>query len=139
MRRSAIAALPVMLTACALGGRVEAPPQLFGPTLVLDVTNGSDGDVAVGYEFESPGTGGTGEALAEACRREAVPLSSIVGTYHVTVDGKTVWEDAVPLHADAGSFLVIRVRIGPDGEAEVAPPVILAAQPNLSVAIPGCG
>ena len=138
MRRIVVAALPTLLAACALGGRVEAP-ELFGPTLVLEVTNASDGDVAVGYEFESPGTGGTGETLAAACRREAVPLSSVVGTYHVTVDGKTVWEDAVPLHADAGSFLVIRVRIGPDGEAEVAPPVILAAQPNLSVAIPGCG
>ncbi len=138
MRRSAVAALPLMLAACALGGRVEAP-ELSGPTLVVEVTNGSGGDVAIGYEFESAGTAGTGEALAEACRREAVPLSSVVGTYQVTVDGKTVWEDAVPLHADAESFLVIRVRIGPDGDAEVTPPVILAAQPNLSVAIPGCG
>ena len=138
MRRIVVAALPMLLAACALGGRVEAP-ELSGPTLVLEVTNASDVDVAVGYEFESPGTGGTGETLAAACRREAVPMSSVVGTYHVTVDGKTVWEDAVPLHADAGSFLVIRVRIGPDGEAEVAPPVILAAQPNFSVAIRGCG
>jgi hypothetical protein len=138
MRRSAVAALPLMLAACVLGGRVEAP-ELSGPTLVLDVTNGSDSDLAVGYEFESPGTSGTGETLATACRREAIPLSSVIGTYHVTVDGKTVSEDGVPLHADAGSFLVIRVRIGPDGEVEVAPPIILAAQPNLSVAIPGCG
>jgi hypothetical protein len=138
MRRSAVAALPLMLAACVLGGRVEAP-ELSGPTLVLDVTNGSDSDLAVGYEFESPGTSGTGETLATACRREATPLSSVIGTYHVTVDGKTVSEDRVPLHADAGSFLVIRVRIGPDGEVEVAPPIILAAQPNLSVAIPGCG
>lgn len=138
MRRSAVAALPLMLAACVLGTRVEAP-ELSGPTLVLEVANSSDGDVAVGYEFESPGTSGTGETLAAACRREAVPLSSVIGTYDVTVEGKKVWEDAVPLHADAGSFLVIRVRIGPDGEVEVAPPVILAAQPNLSVAIPGCG
>ena len=67
MRRSAVAALPVMLAACALGGRVEAP-ELAGPTLVLEVTNGSDGDVAVGYEFEAPGTW---QHRRGSCRRPA--------------------------------------------------------------------
>ena len=137
MRRVVVAALPVVLAACAFGGRVEAPAP-GGPTLVLDITNRTADDVAVGYEFEAPGTGGTGEVLATACRRDATPLSTIVGTYHVTVNGKTVWEDAVAPGAAAEGFLVIRVRIGPDGEVEVAPPVILAAQPRLGVAIPDC-
>jgi hypothetical protein len=138
MRRAFVAALPVVLAACAFGGRVEAPVPA-GPTLVLDVTNRTADDVAVGYEFEAPGTGGTGEAIATACRRDATMLSSVVGTYHVTVDGKTVWEDAVPPGAGRERFLVIRVQIGSDGEVEVAPPVILAAQPNVGVAIPDCG
>ena len=138
MRRAVVAALPVVLAACAFGGRVEAPAPA-GPTLVLDITNRSADDVAVGFEFESPGTGGTGEVLATACRRDATPLSTIVGTYHVTVDGKTVWEDAVPPGAGPDRFLVIGVRIGSDGEVEVAPPVILAAQPNRGIAIPDCG
>ena len=138
MRRAVVAALPVLLAACVFGGRVEAPAPA-GPTLVLDVTNRTADDVAVGYEFEAPGTGGTGEALATACRRDATPLSTVVGSYHVTVDGKTVWEDAVPPGAGPDRFLVIGVRIGSDGEVEVAPPVILAAQPNRGIAIPDCG
>ena len=107
---------------------------------MLDVTNRSDSDVAVGYEFESPGNGGSGGALATACRRDAAPYSTIFGSYRITVAGKT-GPGGAPSRANAGSdrFLVIRVRVGPDGEVEVAPPVILAAQPNLSVAIPGCG
>ena len=64
---------------------------------------------------------------------------TIFGSYRITVAGKKVLEDTVPPNAGSDHFLVIRVRIGPDGEVEVAPPVILATQPNLSAAIPGCG
>jgi len=138
MRRIVVAALPLMLAACALGGRSEASDP-SGPTLGLDITNASDRDVVVGYEFEAPGSGGSGEVFQTACRRDAARFQTIVGSYHVTVEGKTVWEDTVPANAGSDRFLVIRVRIGPDGEVEIAPPVILAAQPNLSVAIPGCG
>ena len=138
MRRIVVAALSVVLTACALAGRSEAPDP-SGPTLGLDITNASDRDVVVGYEFGAPGSGGSGEVFQTACRRDAARFQTIVGSYHVTVEGKTVWEDTVLANAGSDEFLVIRVRIGPDGGVEVAPPVILAAQPNVGVAIPGCG
>lgn len=106
--------------------------------LVVDVANASAAEATLDYEFESEGTSGAGEGLLAACRRETLQLSSIGGSYRMRVDGATVSEGVVPASAGGGEFLVIRLLIGPDGEAEAAAPVVLAAPPNASTAIPGC-
>ena len=103
MRRSAIAALPLMLAACALGGRVEVLLSSPGrrscwrsrmaPTVTLRSATSSSRR-ARGRARRLPRRAAARRAAARRFR-----FPSVVGTYRVTVDGKTVWEDAVPLHA----------------------------------------
>jgi hypothetical protein len=137
MRRLAVAALPVVLVACVVDG--QRMPEPGGPTLVMDITNASADEVAVGYEFDAPNMSGTGETLAMPCRREAMPIGTISGTYRIKVAGDTVLEQSVPPAAGPDAFLVVRIGIDPDGEVEVAAPVVVLEPPNASAALPGCG
>ena len=138
MRRLAVGAVSVLLAGCAPTGPVVAP-DLSGPMLVVDLMNASADEAVLGWEFEAEGTSGGGESLVAACRRESMPLSSISGDYQIIVDGKTVFEDAVPPRASSETFLVVGVHIGPDGEVEVAAPGVALRAPEVSAALPGCG
>ena len=75
--------------------------------------------------------------LAPACRIETM-ASTASGEYQVLVAGKSVAEGAVPGGIGDDRSVVIRLRIDPDGEVEAAPPLVMATQPNVSAAIPGC-
>jgi hypothetical protein len=103
----------------------------------VELSNGSVDQVAIGYEFTAGGTSGVGEMLVPSCRRETL-ASTVSGDYKVTVEGKSVVEGSVPGGLEDDQFFVIRLRIGPDGEVEAAPPLVMATQPNVSAAIPGC-
>jgi hypothetical protein len=137
MRRLASLASCVLLGACAIGG----PPvrELPPPELVIDVANATAEEVSIGWEFESEGMSGSGETLAAPCRRQSMPVSSIGGDYRISVDGTPVFEGAVPERAGSGTFLVVRVIIGPEGEAEVDAPGVAPDPPrDVSMALPGC-
>ena len=141
MRRLAVAAgfSIILVAGCAMRSGPDPAAEPEGPTLVLDVTNESDRDVVVGYDFESAAMSGTGESFFPACRREATPHSTISGDYRVVVDGEVVLEDSVPPRASADTFLVVRMRIAPDGEVEVVAPGVMQEPLEAHTAIPGCG
>jgi hypothetical protein len=116
-----------LLAGCAIAGdRFEvvepaepAPPVpgAVGPALVLDVTNASDADVSVGYEFADGASTGVGEGVAASCERSVTPYGPIGGTYEIVVDGTAVHEGRVP---DAAALvLVVTVVIDADGDASV--------------------
>jgi hypothetical protein len=138
MRRLAVAAVSLLLAGCAPTGPVVAP-DLSGPMLVVDVTNASADEPVLGWEFEAEGTSGGGESLVAPCRRDAIALSSIIGDYQISVDGETVFEGSVPQRASSETFLVVGLRIGPDGEVEVTAPGLALQPPRASTALPGCG
>ncbi len=138
MRRLAVAVGSVLLAGCAPTVPAVAP-DLPAPMLVVDVTNASVDEVVLGFEFEAQGTSGGGESLLAPCRRDAMPLASISGDYSISVDGETVFEGAVPQRASSETFLVVRLRIGPDGEVEVTAPGVALQPPRVSTALPGCG
>jgi hypothetical protein len=138
MLRPAFVGVSLLLAACAMSGPVAAP-ELPAPMLVVDVTNASADEAVLGWEFDGEGTSGGGESLVAPCRRDAMPLSSISGDYSITVDGESVFEGAVPQRAGSETFLVVGLRIGPDGEVEVTAPGVALQPPRVSTALPGCG
>lgn len=137
MRRLAVAASSLLLTAC-MPGQMQ-PAERPGPTLVVELTNATDRDVVVGQEFESPGMSGSGESFVPACRRETLLLSEIRGEYQVRVDGEPVFEGAVPAGADSETYVLIRASIGPDAEVGAAEPIVVTEAPDVSSDVPGCG
>jgi hypothetical protein len=140
MRRLAFAAAALLLTGCAPVGPTVVTEPVEAPDLVLDVTNATPQEVVIGWEFEADGHSGSGEALIAACRRESMVPSVINGGYTISVNGETVAEGTVPERAGAETFLVVRVRIGPDGDVDVDPPgVALQPPPAVGANLPGCG
>jgi hypothetical protein len=122
-----LGAAATLLAGCAIAGErfevVEpaepAPPVpgAVGPALVLDVTNASDADVAVGYEFADGASTGNGEGVAASCERSVTPYGPIGGAYEILVDGATVHEGRVP---DApATVLIVTIVIDAEGEVSV--------------------
>lgn len=137
MRRLTFAVAGCVLLASCVGGGAPLV-EVEAPELVLDVTNATADEAVVGWTFDSEGHSGNGESLVSSCRRETLPVSSISGDYAISVDGKSVFEGAVPPRASADSFFVVRVTIGPDGDVEVDPPRVAQDAPDVTAAIP-CG
>jgi hypothetical protein len=137
MRLLSAAAGSLLLAGCVGGVEVAAEPP--GPIFVIDVTNASDGDVEVSYEFTANSFGGAGGMLILACRQEASELGSIDGDYEVAIDGQVVHEGTVPDGMGPDRFIVVRVRIDPDGEVEALPAAVLLQGTFVSRALPGCG
>jgi hypothetical protein len=128
--------MSAILAGC-VGADFAAEPDLKGPTFVVEVSNNSTNQVSVGYEVTAAGMSTGAEMLAPACRIETM-ASTASGEYQVLVAGKSVAEGAVPGGIGDDRSVVIRLRIDPDGEVEAAPPLVMATQPNVSAAIPGC-
>ena len=85
--------------------------------------------------------------MVAALRHIPAPRAAVVATLEPLLAGVFAWlilgEELAAVQLAGGAAVlaaVVWVQLHrPDLEAEVAPPVILAAQPNLSVAIPDCG
>jgi hypothetical protein len=136
VHRVAAAVMAVLITAC---GELQVP-ELSGPTLVVEVTNRSDRDVAVGYTFATTVISASGEASSRACRREALRFGMVAGQYVITVDGKRVTTGAIgPKLPEDSEFLVIRLRIHENGGVEVNGPDVLPQAPVTNAAIVSCG
>jgi hypothetical protein len=137
MRRLAVAAGSLLLAGCVAGVQVAAEPP--GPVLVLDITNASDRELAITHEFTANTFGGASGTSISACRQEAMDLGSVNGEYHVAIDGEVVHEGTVPDGVGADRFLVVRIRVDPDGEIEALPAAVLGQGGQVSRALPGCG
>ena len=74
-----------------------------------------------------------------SCRQEATDVGSISGDYEVAIDGEVVHEGTVPDGMGPDRFIVVRVRIDPDGEVEALPAAVLMEGTVVSRALPGCG
>jgi hypothetical protein len=142
VRRLAVVGGGVLaLAGCVVGAPAPAPGP--GAQLVLDVTNASAQDRSVGYEYEFSNGGGAAETLIEGCHRTAVdvgnpPAEGPVTTSRILLDGEPVSDVVMPPAAFAGAHIVIRIRIGPAGDVDVDPPVVVRDAPNVNVALPGC-
>jgi hypothetical protein len=128
--------MPALLAGC-VGSDLAAAPDQTGPTLVVEASNRSADEVRVGYEFTADGIGGSGGMLVPTCRLETL-ASTVIGDYEVLLEGKSIAEGTVPPGITDEQFFIIRVRIDSDGVVAAAPPLVMATQPNVSAAIPGC-
>jgi hypothetical protein len=136
VHRVAAAVMAALLTAC---GELQVP-ELSGPTLVVEVTNRSDRDVAVGYTFATTVISGSGETSSSACRREALRFGMVAGQYVITVDGKRVTTGGIGAELPEDSeFLVIRLKIHENGGVEVTGPGLLPQAPVTNAEIVSCG
>jgi hypothetical protein len=130
----------VALTGCFPTVVTVDPEQPTGPTLVVDITNRSDAERTLGYEFNAGNTSGGGEGTLLACERTVMPFGAIGGRYTVVVDGQPVTEGTLPPNLPADRFVVVRVTIAADGTATAAEPILVAREPPLeSERIADCG
>ena len=111
-----------------------------GPSLAIQVTNGADQGVAIGYSFEAFQSSGGGEGSVGACEQAMIPFSTVGGSFTILLDGESLFEHAVAAGTPADAWMVVRVTIGPDGEAEVTGTNLAARMPDpVTRPIPNCG
>jgi hypothetical protein len=139
MRFASVLLATLMLAACA-PVVVQLPDgPLQGPQLAIQVANASDREVAVGYEFEAGTTGGGGEGTVASCEQVSMPFGPVSGQYRVLIDGAPVHEAAAPAGVRADAWFVVRVTIGPDGEAEVIGAGVTPLMPDPDPRPIACG
>jgi hypothetical protein len=115
--------------------------ELPGPLLVAEVTNQSDRDVAFSYRYEAEvgSSEGSGEGFAPACSVMTESWSQITGTYTLSVDDVVLHEGRLGPGQGDDAVLFVRVRVAPNGEAEIVAPVLRAAAPELGLrSLAGC-
>ena len=119
-----------VLVACApvVVPIADGPPG--GPQLAIQVANASDRDVEVGYEFEDINTGGGGAGTVASCEQALMTFGFVSGRYRVLLDGVRVHEAAAPGGVPADAWVVVRVSISADGNAEVVGIGIAATMPD---------
>jgi hypothetical protein len=139
-RRLAPGAALLALTACMPAGVTVDPGQPIGPTLVIDITNRSDAERTIGYEFDMGSMSGGGEGTLLACERSVMPFGEIGSNFTILVDSEPVIEETLPPGIPPDRFVVVKVTVAEDGTATAAAPVLAARMPPVqSAPIPGCG
>jgi hypothetical protein len=139
-RAAGLALLLPLLGACAPTVVEIEPAQPIGPTLVIDVVNGSSDERSIGYEFEMAQSSGGGEGTVLGCERATISFGEIGGRYSILVDGEAVTQGAFPPNIPGERTALVRVTIAEDGTATAAAPALLArAPPFVTEPIPGCG
>jgi len=134
VRRPAGASImAVVLTACMpvvapIDFGVDGAPE--GPQLAVEVANTSDREITIGYDFEEFQSSGGGVGTVAPCEQVAIPFGLIGGRYTVLLDGEALLERAVPAGAPADTWVVVRVRIDPDGGGEVIGSRIAVRMPD---------
>jgi hypothetical protein len=115
------------------------PEGPVGPTFVVDVTNASNEEQTVSYEYEAGNSSGGGEGSVIGCERTLIPFGPIGGSYTVLVNGKPAGEATLPANLPDDRFVLVRVTIAADGTATTAAPAFLAQMPPVqSESLPGC-
>ena len=118
-----------------------APPPRIGPTLVLDISNKSSADIAVGHEFDAGNAGGGSEGSVEACTRIRGQYGEVAEAYKVHVAGEAVYEGRVPAEAPRDAFIVVRIEVAADERPTVIgiPDWTRIGPPSINAPIEGCG
>lgn len=134
----------IMVVAAAGCMPVVAPVGQAGPQtgaeLVIEVVNGSNRDLSVGYAFEHASMSGEGEGLAQPCERMSILFGEIAGTFAVRVDSETVIEGEVPPGLPSDGFFVVRVRVDSDGVVMADEPGWTRIRPEMvGQRLQGCG
>ena len=139
--RFAFALLAALVLAACAPVVVQLPDgPLEGPQLAIQVANASDREAAVGYEFDAGNSGGGGEGTVASCEQVSMTFGVVSGQYQVLIDGAPVHEAAAPAGIPAEEWFVVRVSIGPDGEAEVIGAGVTPRMPDPDPRpIAGCG
>jgi hypothetical protein len=139
-RAAGLGLLLPLLGACAPTVVEIEPAQPIGPTLVIDVANGSNEERSIGYQFEMGQSSGGGEGTVLGCERATISFGEIGGRYSILVDGEAVTQGALPANIPGERTVLVRVRIAEDGTATAAAPALLARAPQFLIEpIPGCG
>ncbi len=130
----------VITTACfPVSGPAVGPAQIRGPSVALVVTNRTNENRVIGYEFEAESTAGGGEGEVP-CGRTVILFGELVGSYVILADGQPVAEGQVPAAARAGTFLVFRIEIDEEGSASAMGPDVRAQPPDEQALIfENCG
>jgi hypothetical protein len=95
----------------------QPAPGAVGPAIVIDVTNASEVERTVDYQFADEVSSGNGGGLIGPCERSVTPYGPVAGTYEIRVDGEPIHEGRVP-EGQAVS-LIVTITIRPTGEAVV--------------------
>jgi hypothetical protein len=119
----------LVLAGCAPVVVQIADGPLEGPQLAIQVANASEREVEVSYDYEAVNTGGGGGGSVASCEQVSIPFGAVAGQYRVLVDGEAVHEAAAPA-GPADAWFVVRVSIGPDGDAEVIGAGMTARMPD---------
>jgi hypothetical protein len=141
MRRARLALAAAILVAGCLPvvDRVEVRPgEPAGPTIVLDVTNGSPDDVDVSYRNEVPAGENGGGGTIPGCMRLAMDLGSVVGVVRIDVDGVEIGQVTVPADAPPDRFVVVPVFIGAGGEPGLGATRMVVDRPVTDLQLSGC-
>lgn len=102
-----------------------------GPQLVIQISNASGQEHEIGYQYEEFQSSGEGGGSILPCQDTALPYGMIGGRYSILLDGESLLEGSVPETTPANAWVVVRVRIAPDGKGEVTGTGITARMPDL--------
>ena len=128
--RVAIAAIAVLLLAgCWPVGVERGPAGRIGPTLVVEVTNRSARELPASYEFSASASSGGGEGLVNSCEHLSQVWGDVAGTFTISIDGKPVLDAEVAPGTPLEGYLVVRIEVDPDGEAQAIGPPRWTRQP----------
>jgi len=120
MRRATITAVVgLLLAGCWPVGVERGPAGRIGPTLLVEVTNRSARELPASYEFTAAASMGGGESLVASCERLTQVWGDVAGTFAISIDGKPVLDAEVAPGTPLEGYLVVRIEVGPDGEASV--------------------
>jgi hypothetical protein len=120
----------VVLAACmpVVVPIAEGPPE--GPQLAIQIANASDREVKVGYEFEGPQMTGGGEGTVGSCEQVAMPFGPVSERYTILLDGEALHDAAAPAGVPAGAWVVVRISVDADGDANVTGSGIAPRMPD---------
>jgi hypothetical protein len=138
-RLTAVALAAIVLVACT-PMRVEVT-EIVGtdPGLVFDILNQSTELRELRYEIAQPNGESAGSTSVGPCARTVVAFGRASRTIELAVDGERFGSYTVtPADARAG-WLVMRIRIGPGGDAILVGVAATENGPQAEIVpVPGC-
>lgn len=139
MAAAAVVVLGTLLVACTPVAVEVVEVEQTGPVVVFDVTNQSTELRDLRYEIAEPNGASAGSTSAIPCARTVVELGPASRTIELAIDGEGFGSYTVtPADADA-RWIVMRVRIAPDGDALLLGVAAAENNPQAPVTpVPGC-
>ncbi|MGH2417466.1 MAG: hypothetical protein ACRDFY_03960 [Candidatus Limnocylindria bacterium] len=133
----------LLLTACmpvAVPLQQAPAAPMEGPQLAVEIANGSNRELAIGYDFTAPASSGGGEGGVPACERTLIHFALVEGDYEVTLDGEPVSSGTVPANLPGSAWILVRLTVDADGMHEWLGSAVVAQAPEpFSRPVAGCG